>query len=222
MIDVKATLENVIGNEGGYTATNDPTDRGGASFAGVTWSTYRGAEKSNGWEPMFGPDTDLGRRLAEAKRKRDETQTPQNRDDYDAVYQEAYWRFARDAQADGGHVLRGRVRAIYNDRFIQPFHGIPECFRGPAVDFGVHSGVKRSTKALQAALSVAIDGVLGPKTRYAAEKAARNAMPVMVTMLKLRLDHYAGLYQKVPDQTKYARGWSKRAVDVFYEGVKDA
>ena len=198
MMDEVRIVDEIIDREGGFTATNDPDDKGGATFAGVTWKTYRNQSKHEGWEDLA-PGAD------------------------DKAYEAEYWAFAQAAEKDDGHPLRGRVRRIYQYRYIQPFDGIPACFRGPSIDFGVHAGKTRAVKTLQGALNVKVDGVAGEKTRHAAQTAARTrAQEVMVALLRMRLDHYARIYQGNPVQVKYARGWSDRAIRVYWEGVQDA
>lgn len=76
-------------------------------------------------------------------------------------------------------------------------------------DFAVHSGLRPAVLALQRALDVKTDGVLGPRTLAALQQLP--APPVARRVLAARM-RYVGILLKaaVPDRRKDASGWLNR------------
>lgn len=115
-------------------------------------------------------------------------------------------------------LTEAEARAIYRERYIS----VPgfESITQPAllallVDASVHSGPRRAVLWLQAALGVAVDGVLGPKTRAALAAADQDALYDKV--LGLRLRHLGRLITNDPTQAAFAAGWMNRLAE-FVEG----
>ena len=91
------------------------------------------------------------------------------------------------------------------------FDRLPADLRPLMVDFGVHSGPARATKALQRALGVVADGVIGPKTMAALIKA--NWRELYRAVLKERGELLAALMQQDPSQRVFAAGWMRRLME---------
>lgn len=76
------------------------------------------------------------------------------------------------------------------------------------VDFAVHSGLAAAVKALQRALGgLAVDGVLGPRTRAALVAVSPRAVAHRVVAERVR---YLGLLLQTPSNSRYAGGWLNR------------
>jgi lysozyme family protein len=75
-------------------------------------------------------------------------------------------------------------------------------------DTAVNVGVRQSVRLLQRALRVTDDGILGPITRGAANKA--DPAELLPRLAAERLAHYAAL----STWQRFGRGWSKRTVQV--------
>ena len=78
-------------------------------------------------------------------------------------------------------------------------------------DLGVHVGVMRAKCLLQKALKVNPDGVLGKKTMLALAKA--DIDKVIEDLKKERVAFYMAIASKTPSQSKFLKGWVKRAID---------
>lgn len=96
--------------------------------------------------------------------------------------------------------------AIYYRDFWQP---IAHLTSGMAVayqllDFAVNSGMGTARRALQRALGVAPDGIIGPITRTALERA--NESDVVMRLLAERLEFMASL----SNWPQHGRGWARR------------
>jgi lysozyme family protein len=77
------------------------------------------------------------------------------------------------------------------------------------IDYAVHSGSFRAIRALQSALRVKADGVMGPQTLAALAVANRSALGRLVIAAGLELE--GRLITDRPDQyAKYAAGWANR------------
>lgn len=77
------------------------------------------------------------------------------------------------------------------------------------IDFAVHAGHVPAIRLLQAALGVAVDGILGPVTETALRSADRKGLARR--MLAGRLEQIGGLISQRPDRySRYALGWLRR------------
>ena len=75
-------------------------------------------------------------------------------------------------------------------------------------DCAVNQGPKRARKLLQKAAGVAADGVIGPLTLAAVEKAPSTE--ILGAFMARRALHYAGLAQLL----RFGRGWFRRLFDI--------
>lgn len=78
-------------------------------------------------------------------------------------------------------------------------------------DGAVNSGTNRAAKLLQAALGIAEDGIIGPKTI-----AAANANDPTEIIDKICAARFAFL-QKLPTFSTFGKGWSRRVSEVEHQ-----
>lgn len=81
------------------------------------------------------------------------------------------------------------------------------------VDFAVHSGVRPAVKALQRALDVPQDGVIGSVTLTALADA--DAPTVVRWLTGARIRKLGAILTSDPSQSVFARGWLGRVADVL-------
>lgn len=88
---------------------------------------------------------------------------------------------------------------------------LPAAVRYAAFDAAVHSHPKQSIKWLQAALGVAQDGVLGPKTLAAAQDADGAALASAMLGARLRF------MTDLPTWASFGKGWARRIASLLEE-----
>jgi len=99
--------------------------------------------------------------------------------------------------------LRLRCSEIQDDRLAQKL-----------LDTCVNVGKSAGVKILQGALReigqlVSVDGVIGPKTIAAANRADSDAL--LAAMRRLQVEHYESLIRRNPKLERFRRGWMARA-----------
>jgi lysozyme family protein len=101
---------------------------------------------------------------------------------------------------------RETAKAIYRRRYWGALRidALPEALRFPLFDAAVNSGPEQAVKWLQRAVDVVDDGILGPMTLQAAQRA--NPLKVAVHMTGERLDFMTSL----PIWAQFGRGWARR------------
>jgi lysozyme family protein len=112
---------------------------------------------------------------------------------------------------DIARITMDEAKTIYRVRYVEGpgfTHIHDERLRTLLVDFGVHSGTRRAIKALQIAVGVGADGVIGPQTLAALERVGIDLAYRQV--LRQRGELIADLLQSDPSQRVFAAGWLRR------------
>jgi lysozyme family protein len=126
----------------------------------------------------------------------------------------ADWRGMTVAQITCDEIARltiDEAKMIYRVRYVEApgfTHIRDERLRALLVDFGVHSGPRRAIKALQLAVGVESDGVIGPNTLAGIERVGVDLAYRQV--LQQRGELIADLLQRDPSQRVFAAGWLRR------------
>lgn len=104
-----------------------------------------------------------------------------------------------------------RAKLLYMKDYWKPLrcdslpYGVAVC----VFDFGVNSGTSRAVKALQSALGVKADGLIGPLTL---EKA--NQLPEREIIEKITIERIA-FYMSLTNWGRYGKGWLRRAIETM-------
>jgi lysozyme family protein len=120
----------------------------------------------------------------------------------------------QEGYAGDMHVMpREFAKQVYQRRYWDAVKAdsLPDAIRFPLFDAAVNSGVSQAVKWLQRAVGVVDDGVLGPMTLQAAQRA--DGCKVAVTMTALRLDFMTSL----PTWGAFGRGWARRVASNLME-----
>lgn len=104
------------------------------------------------------------------------------------------------------------MRAIYIDAYWMPTRcdELPEALADCVFDMAVNSGPRAAIKALQRALKVSDDGVIGPQTVAAAQAAGATAA---LSFLKQRAALYRDIVKNDASQIVFLAGWINRLLD---------
>lgn len=114
--------------------------------------------------------------------------------------------FQEGYQGDMRYLPRDTAKGIYLRRYWQAVQAdsLPAAMRLPLFDAAVNSGTTQAVKWLQRCVDVVDDGVIGPMTLQAAQRA--NAVRVAAAMQGMRLDFMTSL----PTWGAFGRGWARR------------
>lgn len=126
------------------------------------------------------------------------------------------WRMLgrKATRAEVAAMSRAEAEAIYRARYVEPFADITDdALRVQLIDFGVLSGLLAAKKALQRAVNVDEDGILGLQTFDAL--AALPDVVVRRLLVAARCRVLSDLAEQRPKDRKWIRGWIKRAVAFF-------
>jgi len=123
----------------------------------------------------------------------------------------ANWLGRTASTDDVKNLTQEEAKRIYQARYVAPFMQlvypplIEQC-----VDAGVNHGVGQAIKLLQRALGkpIVADGIIGPQTLAAVEKADGNALTALY--IAVRLELYATILQRDSSQLAFAAGWMNR------------
>lgn len=130
------------------------------------------------------------------------------------------WRGTPVSAADVANLTVEEARSIYRRNYFFAPHLDEiedQTLREFMFDFSVNSGPTRAVRALQAALGVDQDGVIGPKTA-AALKAVTNRAALF---WRVKCERYEALLRYIgldPEQSEFAAGWANR-LDQFEEKI---
>lgn len=120
----------------------------------------------------------------------------------------------RATRAEVQQLTEAEAREIYHRQFVSAprLDRVPdERLMALLVDFGVHSGPMRAVKALQHALDVPMDGVIGRQTLTAL--AGANAEAVYRSVLRERGELLAAILHRDSTQRIFAAGWLRRLME---------
>lgn len=125
---------------------------------------------------------------------------------------ETMWGITRKVALQEGyagdmHVLpREFAKQVYRKRYWDAIKAerMPEAARFSIFDAAVNSGITQAVKWLQRCVDVVDDGVLGPLTLQAAERAP--GLRLATDYNALRLDFMTSL----PTWGQFGRGWARR------------
>lgn len=181
------TLKHTLQFEGGY--ANDPDDRGGETFRGISrrnWPAW------GGWRLIDGC------RAGGLKSRR-------SIDDF----------FAQNAE------MEALVAGFYADNFWRPFEhpALPPRVAAKLFDAAVNLGAGRAVSLWQKTLNslganLTVDGQSGPQTLAASQKilARPEAEAAFLSRFAERQgDFYRAIAAKNPSQSKFLKGWLRRA-----------
>lgn len=129
-----------------------------------------------------------------------------------------------DGDTDRDDILRvtaEQARGLYsNDFWVRPgINRLPGEIQPVMVDWAVNSGPPRPIMAMQRVINLARigfelddDGVIGPKTRRAAEQAQSQMGPFFNNaIVDERIAFYRRLAEARPASQRFLRGWLPRA-----------
>ncbi len=122
----------------------------------------------------------------------------------------ARWRGKPVSKAEVKALTRAEAGDIYRARYWLPVRGdvLPTGIDLTTMDYGVNSGPARSVKALQKALGVAQDGLVGARTMSAAQNADR------AKTIKAHCAARLGFVRSLAIWSTFGKGWSRRIADV--------
>ena len=118
-------------------------------------------------------------------------------------------------RADVELLTREEATAIYRQQYVDG-PGFREAIRDDrllalVVDYAVLSGPQAATKALQRAIGIHDDGVLGPQTARLLVSQSGSA-DVYKRLLADRIGHHVEIVLTNPSQRRFLRGWLSRCV----------
>lgn len=104
---------------------------------------------------------------------------------------------------------------LYHTHYWEPVKAsqLPASLRYHVFDCGVNQGVPVAIKMLQTVLGVKTDGVIGPVTLAAAQKADEKEL--LFKFVKARLTRY----RSTKNYDKYGFGWTVRVLDVTVDSA---
>ena len=111
--------------------------------------------------------------------------------------------------------LQKLVRQFYLDKFWLAVRAdeLPEPLGEYTFDFAVNVGVVTATRAMQRAINVKDDGIIGPVTLQAAKEA--NMATAMLRMYRERVRFYIHLVSRRPRMGVFLLGWLNRTENVY-------
>lgn len=119
---------------------------------------------------------------------------------------------AEDVQA----LSEDEARNIYSARYYTGpnYDHLAEPLRSFMVDSAVQHGPGRASRWLQLALGVTTDGVIGPQT-LAAYDRADDPGRILLRVVKRRLKFYGDIIAGNETQRVFAAGWFRRVADAI-------
>lgn len=126
------------------------------------------------------------------------------------------WRGVPATKADVRALTRDEVAAIYRANYWNAVSGddLPAGLDLAVFDFAVNSGASRAIRALQRALGVTVDGLIGPETLAAA--GARPPTETIKALSAARL----GFLERLSTFAVFGRGWTRRVREIEAAAMK--
>jgi len=111
-------------------------------------------------------------------------------------------------------LTRDMVKPFYKSQYWDKVRGddLPAGLDYAVFDFAVNAGPGRAAKFLQRAVGVAEDGMIGPATMAAVQRA--NAAEVLAQFSAAKESFYKGLVDRDPAQRRFIKGWLARVDQV--------
>lgn len=108
-------------------------------------------------------------------------------------------------------LTKDQAIGIYHRDYWMPYMDKIKDYRVAAklFDMSVNMGHSRANKILQKSLFITADGVFGPQTLIAVNKAVPDTL--LKEIITNQLEFYDNLVQKKPDMLVFLKGWTKRA-----------
>lgn len=109
-----------------------------------------------------------------------------------------------------------QVTPLYKIKYWDKVKGdeLPSGVDWAVFDWGVNSGVGRSSKALQSIVGVTADGAIGPMTLAAV--ANKPANEIVEEMHKIRQD----FYESLSTFETFGRGWTRRNDETKHQALE--
>jgi lysozyme family protein len=122
-----------------------------------------------------------------------------------------WWKLPK---AEVQKLPREEAGRIYRSAYWTPVHGseLPAGLDLALFDYAVNSGPVRAVKALQAALKVKADGVVGPLTLDALK--ARVAAAGVTGLIVALCDGRIGFLQRLATFAVFGKGWTRRVAEI--------
>ena len=191
MTAIEATVDQLIVREGGYVYTDRKHDRGGKTFAGLTFTAYNRIGRATGEWP--GVKSDRFQSMA-----REAEKNPKH-------VLRSRVRFA--------------FKHEYLDRFKDLPKGLREMTQDAAINCGWNRAAKWIQKAVGARPDGIVGPDTLRDARAAASKAG-DRRAAMMAFTALRLEHCGRLVQKAPAQAENIVGWQRRCMNVLAEAME--
>ena len=125
------------------------------------------------------------------------------------------WRGVPVTREDVATLPIEDARRIYRQQYVEApgfAAAIPdERLLALVVDYAVLSGPRAATQALQRAIGIADDGILGPQTLRLLQAQA-GSVEVYRRLLADRIRHHVEIVLTNPSQRRFLRGWLNRLV----------
>jgi lysozyme family protein len=119
-----------------------------------------------------------------------------------------YWKLNATA-ADVKAMTKDVAATIYEEHYAHPlaYDQLPAGVDYAVLDYGINSGISRSTKVLQRIVGVPVDGIMGPATLAAVSK--KDSKIVINAIMDEREVFLKGL-----GKPQFIKGWLRRTKDV--------
>lgn len=116
-------------------------------------------------------------------------------------------------------ITNGEVEAIYERLYWKAGRcdTLPWPLSYLHFDACVNHGVRSAAEMLQQVLGVEVDGIIGPKTRAAADVLPPALQRLCEDYLWARLQLYSDIVKYSPSQIRFLRGWLNRMIRIREE-----